>query len=377
MVEQKKKWAEEIGQRCIGCRDCAESCRLLTDLKQCPQKIALRDITWQEAFGCALCGKCEAVCKLGLSPFRMFEQRRVEAVRNGEIDVNEYNYLFPDRPVTVMSLFREFYGIDYAGLNMSVPSETAFLPGCTMFTYSPELTKKVYAMLAEKYRNPLLLEDCCGLPMYQIGLPARGDGIKKRLRAKIAALGVKRLIVACPNCYYQFKKEPLFRGVDVITVYEVLHDYFIPNRGSNGCSVIYTVHDSCPDRFQGVFAQQVRAALDQVGCRRVEMKHHGPNSVCCGSSGQLEHFRPEWAKEHHLQNIEEAAAAGANVLLAYCQACVLNIGDAADQRIKVKHVLNVLLGFDEDYNEIKRKASEMFLGEQGFELYVKLLEGSV
>jgi fumarate reductase (CoM/CoB) subunit B len=377
MVEKDRKWAMEIGQRCVECGNCAESCRLLTDLKKCPKTLALRGISWQEAYGCALCGKCEAVCNLGLSPFRMFEQRRVEAVKNKEIDVNEYRYLFPDRPVTVMSLFREFYGIDYAGLNMSVPSETAFLPGCTMFTYSPELTKKVYAALAKDYRNPILLDDCCGLPMYQIGLPARGDKIKERLKTKVTDLGVKRLIVACPNCYYQLKKENLFRGVELVTVYEALHNYFVPNRASNGSSEIYTVHDSCPDRFEGIFAQQVRAALEQAGYPLAEMKHNRQNSICCGSSGQLEHFRPEWSKEHHLQNLDEAAAAGADVLLAYCQACVLNIGDVADRRVKVKHVLNLLLEFEEDYKEIKQMASEMFLGEQGFDLYIKLLEEPV
>lgn len=166
-----------------------------------------------EAYGCALCGKCEAMCPRGLSPWRMFEQRRVEAVKQGEITIEEYQYLFPDRAVTVMSIFREYYGIDYSDLN-----------------------------------------------------------------------------------------------------------------------------------------------------------------TCCGSSGQLGHFRPEWAAEHEVQNLEEAGKAGAGTLLAYCHACVLNFGNIADSKIKVHHALNTLLGFEEDYSEIKDKAAQMFEGEKGYELYLKLFQ---
>lgn len=369
MVNEKKNWAKVISEKCLGCGACSEGCRLLTELNECPASIASRGVASEEAFGCALCGKCEAVCKLGLSPFRMFENRRVEAVKNREIDVNEYRYLFPDRPVTVMSIFREYYGIDYTDMNLSLPSNTGFMPGCTMLTYSTGLTKKVYDILGKLYQNPVFFDDCCGLPMYQIGLPERGDNIKEGLREKARKLGVTRLVIACPNCYYQLKKEVAFQDMELVSVYEALQDYFIPNQGTE----VYSVHDSCPDRFEGIIGKQVREALDRIGCQRVEMRHNGKESICCGSSGQLGHFRPEWAKEHELQNIEEAEEAGATILLAYCHACVLNFGNISEHRIKVRHALNALLGFEENYDEVKSKANDMFLGEQGYAFYVKLL----
>ncbi|MEL1136009.1 (Fe-S)-binding protein [Desulfitobacterium sp. THU1] len=363
-----KEWKKEIAENCLGCGECAESCRILTKLAESPVDIATRGVDSAEAYGCALCGKCEAVCSLGLSPFRMFEQRRVEAVKKGEIDLNEYQYLFPDRKVTVMSIFRDYYGIDYSELNSSTPAETAFLPGCTMLTYSPKLTKKVYSTLAQKYENPLFFIDCCGIPMYHIGLPERGDKLKASLRDRAQQLGVKRLVVACPNCYYQFTKEAAFQDLEIITVYEALQAQFITSEGD----AIYAIHDSCPDRFVGVYAKQVREALDCKGFQRVEMQHYGRDSVCCGSSGQLGHFRPEWSTEHEVQNIEEAKEAGADTLLAYCHACVLNFGNITDSKIKVRHVLNTLLGFGENYDEVKGKAAAMFEGEAGYELYLQL-----
>ncbi|WP_072771730.1 heterodisulfide reductase-related iron-sulfur binding cluster [Desulfitobacterium chlororespirans] len=369
-LNQEKGWAKRIAAECLDCGRCAESCRILTELNESPGQIARRGIEMDEAYGCALCGKCEAMCPLGLSPWRMFEQRRVEAVKQGEITIEEYQYLFPDRPDTVMSMFREYYGIDYSELNTSLPAQTGFLPGCTMLTYSPELTKRVYAALAKKYETVLFLDHCCGIPMYHIGLPERGDKIKGELREKARHLGVKRLITACPNCYYQFKKEAAFQDVEIITVYEALADEFIANQGSE----VYAIHDSCPDRFEGIFGSQVREALDRGNYRRTEMKHHGKNSVCCGSSGQLGHFRPEWAAEHEVQNLEEAGKAGADTLLAYCHACVLNFGNIADHKSKVRHALNTLLGFEENYDEVKGKAAAMFEGEEGYERYLKLFQ---
>ncbi len=251
--EKKQDAVQKIIEDCTGCKTCAESCRILNEIDEEPVSIASRGVDWTEAFSCALCGKCEAVCSLGLSPYRMFEQRRVEAVANHEIDVNEYRYLFPDRENNVMSAFREYYDVKYPDLNMSLPADMAFLPGCTMVTYSPRLTRKVYDALLELHHNIVLLNDCCGLPMYQIGLPERGDKIKTRLKSKVSRLGVKRIVVACPNCYYQLRKTSIFKNIEIITVYEALKDIFPSNR-VNG---IYTVHDSCPDRFDGIFAAQV------------------------------------------------------------------------------------------------------------------------
>lgn len=226
-MKKEQDWGQEIREKCIECGKCAESCRLLTYLKESPKAIALRGVTFDDAYGCALCGKCEAACHLGLSPFRMFEEGRVQAVKNGELDLIDYQYLFPDRPVTVMSLFRDYYKVDYSELNESNPGDTAFLPGCSMLTYSPKLTKKVYQTLEKEYPNLVFFDNCCGIPMYHIGLPERGDKLKAQAREKARELGVKRFIIACPNCYYQFKNEEDFQDLEILTVYEALKDHFV------------------------------------------------------------------------------------------------------------------------------------------------------
>lgn len=77
------------------------------------------------------------------------------------------------------------------------------------------------------------------------------------------------------------------------TVYEVLDFSLGERKDGRYC----TIHDSCPDRVTGLFGSQVRTLLEQAGFTIVEMLHTKTNTVCCGSGGQLSHFRPELVEE--------------------------------------------------------------------------------
>ncbi len=369
--EKKRDPIQALIDQCFGCGNCSENCILLKEIDADPAAIAARGATADEAFACSLCGMCEAVCPLNLSPVRMFQQRRNEAVANSEIDINEYRYLFPDRPVNVMSLFRQVYSIDYADLMPHETGQTAFFPGCTMMTYSPVLTRRVYASLAKSYPNLLLLMDCCGKPLYQLGMENRGEKNRAELREKIKQLGIKRLVVACPNCYYELREALADQGIELITVYEGLKDAFIAEGNNARC----TLHDSCPDRSEGVFARQVRQALKGAGYQLVEMEHNQQTAPCCGSGGQVSHFRPDFADELVQLRLKEAAATGTDELVAYCHSCVLNFAKLP-AGVKVSHALDLLLGYEEDYSGVKNRAREMFAGPDGDENWQKIMEES-
>lgn len=372
--EVKKDPVSELIVECVGCGECSANCMLLQEIGIDPAAIASRGATVDEAFDCSLCGLCEAVCPLNLSPAQMFAQRRTEAVANAEIDINDYRYLFPDRPVNVMSQFRKVYGIDYSDLRPVENGDTAFFPGCTMLTYSPGLTRKVYDSLGQFYPNLLFMMDCCGKPLYQLGLERRGENNREQLKEKISRLGIKRLIVACPNCYYELKKVLVDQCIELLTVYEVLKEHpricngNVPLPGKNQC----TVHDSCPDRFEGIFARQVRQALQARGYQLVEMAYSQSTTICCGSGGQISHFRPDFAEQLVESRLKEAEDIGSEILVAYCHSCVLNFA-RIPSGIKIRHALNLLLGFEEDYTGVKNLAREMFAGPDGEENWQQIM----
>ena len=54
VLNQEKGWAKRIGAECTDCGQCAESCRILTELNESPGQIARRGIEMDEAYGCAL-----------------------------------------------------------------------------------------------------------------------------------------------------------------------------------------------------------------------------------------------------------------------------------------------------------------------------------
>lgn len=371
--EKLSKVCQEIQENCIGCGQCLSECQMLQEIGEVPASIAVRKPYVEEAYECSLCGLCEAVCPSSLSPKRMFAEMRTKAVEAKEIPIEEYRYMFPDRKVNVTKLYREVNGIDYQDLNLNRENPVAFFPGCTMLTYSPEIVRAVYSNLCQKYPDLILMTECCGLPLYQLGLRDRGDKYVGTVQAKVQDLKIRTVISACPNCYYQLKPILKEMGITLLTIYEVLLDQLFLNKSNvlNQKSMV-TVHDSCPDRFEGIFASQARSALQKKGYQLVEMEHNHNTTICCGSGGEVSHFNPEMADSRVKARLDEAENSGAQILAAYCLSCVLNFGRVSS-KIQPKHVLNLLLDVEQDFEGLKKKSKMMFEGPEGEKLWERVM----
>jgi Fe-S oxidoreductase len=279
----------------------------------------------------------------------------VAAVEKGEVDPEEYSSLFPDRKGSVMQLYRSYYGIGYSDLEAEKGATSCFFPGCTLMTYSPVLTREVFMKLKNECGCQGLLTDCCGILLSQFGLEQSAAEASRNLVDKVESLGIKRIIVACPGCYYSLQEILGQKKVEILTIYEVL-DF----QGAAGADApLCTVHDSCPDRFKGVFSKGVREALKKSGFSLVEMADSREETLCCGSGALVSHFRPERTEKLIELRLRAAEKSGAKVLLAYCLSCVLNYA-ARPSEVKVRHVLNLLLGIDEDYTDVKTKVVKVF-----------------
>ncbi|WP_191966049.1 (Fe-S)-binding protein [Oryzomonas japonica] len=152
------------------------------------------------------------------------------------------------------------------------------------------------------------------------------------------------------------------------TVYEVL-DF---GNGKRNDGRRCAVHDSCPDRVAGLFGSQVRTLLEQSGFTTVEMLHSKANTICCGSGGQLSHFRPDLVDELVEQRHAEFQQTDADILAGYCMSCVLKY-DAMLPSIPVTHALNLLLELEPDYSGVKERARRMFERPDGEKLWEEVM----
>ena len=81
-----------------------------------------------------------------------------------------------------------------------------------------------------------------------------------------------------------------------------------------------TLHEACKSAFTGVDLDGPREVLRQLpGLTLREMKHHGPDTLCCGSGAIL--WFPESCARIREERLQEAAQTKADRLVTVCHYC--------------------------------------------------------
>ena len=89
-----------------------------------------------------------------------------------------------------------------------------------------------------------------------------------------------------------------------------------------------TLHEACKSAYTGVDLDGPREVLRQLpGVTLLEMKHHGRDTVCCGS-GAICWF-PQTCDQIREKRLQDAAQTGAQQLVTVCHYC--NQTFAADE----------------------------------------------
>ena len=142
-----------------------------------------------------------------------------------------------------------------------------------------------------------------------------------------AALKSSRIVAACPGCTAQLRTA---YGKDAWHIIEHLHAAGIPEGrfDKSAPPLRIALHRPCHlARVVGPHTiDMVKDILDNVPGVQV-IEYRGQDD-CCGGGGGVASSRPEVAEKMARRKVRSAMEAGADLMIAPCPFCVVNLGRA-------------------------------------------------
>lgn len=291
-------------------------------------------------FECHLCGLCTALCPLKLDPASMFLAMRQTSPRRHAPAYDNH----------CMYLGYEARGISHHLSFHALPAgcDTVFFPGCSLPATRPQTTWKLFEALRRTTPALGFVLDCCTKPSHDLGRQEFFAAAFGELHNLLAGRGIRRVLVACPNCYKIFSQHS--HGLAVETVYERLAAEGFAARSGPAAAV--ALHDPCVLRFQTPIQQAVRELLRRSAMAIEELPHHGENTICCGLGASVGCADPRLAEGWRALRLREA---GGRPLVTYCAGCAERL--RAPQQPSA-HILDCL--FDPDAAGRARRPSPPF-----------------
>lgn len=295
---------------CPNCGVCIDACPMSVDranVKDCTVYLTrqlrrgndkrIREISDK----CLLCGKCEAVCQVGVQgpELRLLERAKQQ-------------YTVPS---------------DFSTPPFAPPSsqgKVLYYAGC-MTHLVPRITHSIQVIMQAAHVDYEWLDPegglCCGRPLFTAGRIEEAQQLVHRNEALINATGASTLVVSCPICYRMFKEKYHFNSIRVVHY----ADYFLEliRTGQlhvDKSSLSLTYHDPCDlGRGMGIY-EPPRDLLRQVGILH-EPLHHHQESICCG--GSLGSLSLDFAHREHITqaSLKDLYASQAHHIVTACPLC--------------------------------------------------------
>ncbi len=331
--------------RCIKCGACQSVCPVLRlegrETFPGPRRLAVEVSRFSRENStlssplemCTSCAQCESACpsRLPLTDAVMLMRVRHGARSEGG-----------DR---MLRNSRQFGRTIAPVSSMRAPSEgsTLFFPGCVGEARTASSVQAAIDLLLSTGDRTYVPDrwSCCGSPLEKIGERREAE----RLRSINAPLleAAEAVVTACPGCAVQLRRS---NGVEALHVLEYLYESITPARLRLRSSRLLTValHSPChllrtvgPHTID--YARELLASVP--GLRVVDMDDEG----CCGGGGGVASARPDLALRMARQRVDSAQRAGAEVLLAPCPFCVVNLGRAGG--VEVRELTSFLASLSE------------------------------
>lgn len=322
--------AMKLAQSCVHCGLCTKQCAFLNKYGLDLAAFAERN---DLAYHCFLCGDCAAVCPEEIDGRAVaLALRRKHVTENvGKVKESGYRALIAEKK-------------DYLFKNYKKGKKSALFPGCNFPSFFPKTTDHLIELLSERADMGVVF-DCCGKPIYELGMEQRAEEGLTALKKRLHAAEVEELVILCPNCYYFLR--PRLTEFSVVNVYDKLWELGLGDKADEEKMNIFV---PCPDKttheLERAFLPFVTGEWRNIA-----------GIQCCGLGGCAAGKEPELAQGFR----EEIAKRGYENVCVYCASCAgcLSRGGVDN----VYHMLVRILGTGEApvtgastvWNRAKRK----------------------
>ena len=280
---------------------------------------------------CLLCGKCTAVCPVGVEGDRIRIAQR--SIRHYGLTPDYSNI---DENSEILTINKNVSNINNIVSNIN-KERIIYFAGC-MTGLTPGIRKSMEAILKKADIDYEMMDRdggiCCGRPMLMTGRIEPAMQMVEKNTNIIRASGATTLLLSCPICYKIFKEQYKLEGIEIIH-----HTEFIDRLIAQGRLKIsatdrkYVYHDPCElGRGCNVY-EQPRKVIAAIG----ELTEAGKNrkeSICCGGSlGSLTlSFEKRKAlTENALNNLTIASP---DVIVTACPLCRSTFNRYSDRPVK-------------------------------------------
>ena len=322
----RKGFAKVQVLSCPNCGVCIDACPMSVDkanLKDCTVYLTrqlrrgnnrrIEEISDK----CLLCGKCEALCQVG-----------VEGPKLRIVNRTERNYAVK---------------ADFSGVRTDVLAGAAkggkvlYYSGC-MSQLVPSIGRSMESIFRKAGVDFVWMDReggvCCGRPMLTAGRRKEAEEIMGKNTEVILGSGAETLVVSCPICYKMFTEEYKLPGVQVVHYVDYMEGLLasgdlVPKRSD----LCYVYHDPCElGRGCGVYEPPRRLLGQLAGIAEAEKNR--AESVCCG--GSLGSLTLSFAKREKITkaSLENLYASKADAIATACPLCTATFARYADRPVR-------------------------------------------
>jgi Fe-S oxidoreductase len=288
-------------------------------------------------YDCLLCGRCEAVCPVGIHINALRVSQRMEFA--GELE-GSFKYLRPQQ---------------------SGKAEVAYFAGCmTHLTPTIKIAmERIFKSAGIDYR--FIDRDgsvCCGRPLWMAGKENQARELMEHNKKLLLDTNCRTLVLSCPICLKIFREEYRLDGIEILH-----HSQYILRLAEEGTIKLNTgdikvaFHDPCElGRGSGIY-EEPRKLIGKTATL-VKAGNEKEMSICCGGSLGSTGLDCHRRDEVSLMTIETLTVNHPDAIVTACPLCKKTL--QKDSPVEVLDISELVIRKIEDADPVllSRKTSE-------------------